>query len=369
MNTTGAVTLVLLKTMVGVKRVDAFTAEILETLYGESRYLIMFEDRDVDYWNSVAKDGGVSEAQLQITENLPDGNPVESKWKVLTIRGIRCRFIGGIVEVQIVATDSMFRLKNRTPQNVYKDKTVAEVVQQIAEEQALDSDIDEFASGKYTLYQCGMNDYDFIRNVVIPRVGQDPVLFYMEDGATLKFKTRKRLDAAMRFSLDAKGNATSVPLNAYTSVVTIGVSNFGVKAVAFDPLKSQTEPFLKEFLATDATYGKKDPFVKTAPTPISIEGFPSRIQNVVIGVLGLEIDSELKSRVDWDPGIPMYRTAIHSYLLPAAKIGTSAYVDAKTVDGKASFATGDHLVYAVYHRLFPGGNITTTTFLERRGTV
>ena len=356
---------------ISLSNVAMFTAEIFESIYGTSLYYMNFNTTDVDRWEKIANNGGVSKGKVRWGYATSTHPYTWSKWKDIKLQQLRIQMKGTTVGVSIRAVDATFELKKTAPRAVFKQKTVAEMVEKIAGDHKLTKDIDEVSPTKRDLCQCGMNDYEFIHDELIPLSGKDPVLFYVKDGHTLVFKLKKKGKPVLMFKYDKEQTEKDVGFHTFETIVTINASNFGVEAVAFDPLKKESAPFLKEFMANDDTYGPKgDPLARISPEPLSVNGQPAQIQSIAIKELGISIQEELENRVSWDPGIAMHKTLVPTHLVPQVEIGTIVRLEGVSVaTGEELSCTGDHLVYAVYHRMFPGGDTGTTVFLERRGTV
>jgi hypothetical protein len=345
----------------------SISLEVLESIYGESLYKLKIEDLNPDRWNSVAQDAGASWFRLRWGHSSAD-NQIWSEWRTIRMRNMVFRSLAQSFIVELLFSDASFLLKHRCPQNIYNAKTIPEIVQQIAEEHGILYTIDEFLEKKFTLYQCGMNDYDFIKTVLIPRSGEYPVLFYVDKGNRLivEFRNKHQLDK-ITFSIQGEGTDVSVPLAGFIGSVMIGDSNFGKLAVTFDALKKQTFPFYTEFKADDNADLPEDPFTSIKPPVLAIGNKPAIIQNVVIENPN-DIDQEMmKSRVDWKCSNPVYRVALPTYLLPKAELALTVNLEGNLVSGKETFCGGDYLLYSLYTKIAPGGGVGTTIFAERRG--
>lgn len=352
--------------LVNFFNVSARQCEFLESIYG-SRYSLGFADSDTAKWAKLASDWG--KTALKFTwESAIGGTTVGSPPKTVKIEHMTAQIKADIVDVNIVAVDMMASLQNRAPQKIYKDKTISEIVQEIADDNELESDVENLQGDKMTLYQCGMTDYDFVKDVLIPRSGKEPVLFYMEDGGRLIFKRRKKEKAMLNFKQTVQNSATDYPYFSVLSAFYINATNYGTKIIAFDPVKKQQSPYTKILQADDNADLPKDPFPSSKPSVISVDGNPARIQTAVIETLDLT-DELLKSRVNWKCSIPAHRTAVFTIPIPDAQIGDTATLEAKTCFDEIGVGegAGGHLIYAVYHTISGPGDLGSIVFLERRG--
>jgi len=355
---------------ISLQKTVGMDAEILETIYGQSAYKIKIADVDIATWNQVAREFETIDMSFRWGRVDGQGKITWSEWRYLQPRRFEFQIKGNMLDIFVLATDKMFLLKHHSPQRLFDEMSVKEVLEDIVSKAELRASIDSsLSSTKYTLYQATMSDYEFIQKVVLPRVGLKGVLLFMDRGDRLVLKQRKKEDPVVKYSYSAEGDDESIVLSWFKSTVVVNSSNFGTLAAAFDPLKQQGEPYLRTFLADDESEVREKAFAgKNTPKPISISGSPGNVENVVVELLGANIDEELKSRVDWEPPLSMYRVALPSYFLPQVEVANTAYLEAGLPGGsQQAFTTGNYLIYAVYHRIEPA-NVMTYVFGERRGS-
>lgn len=364
---------------VSLKRSVAMTMELLETIFGYSMYKIRFSDRDVDIWNEIAAQVDIT-GSLRIgavTDVIPEG--VWSEWKEFRVTRLVLRAEGDIVHATITAQDGMYGLKNRSSQKVFTDKTIQEMVEEYARDHKLEADVIS-TTDEYNLKQGLYTDYDFIRSELLQRsrtVSDDDLfLFFInqdKSGQKLVLTTFKELvkqKPQLSFTADPQEASPFDPLlraylTTYTATSALSSDNFGKKGVAYDPLKSQGIPDLltAEYNDTDVDY----PTLR-AEKPDRIGDMPAKIEPFVLEMLNLDLSKEVGTRLQWDDFFS-HRMAIPTQLLPKAKIGAMAQVEAETGTGQPLFCSGTHLIYAMYHLVQPSGRTSSTTFLARRGAV
>lgn len=364
---------------VTIKRAAAITMDLIETIFGKSMYKIRFSDRDVDVWNKIAAQVDITGSIRigAVTDAIPDG--LWSDWKEFRVTQLTLKSEGDVVHATIVAQDGMYSLQGRASQKVFTNKSIQEMVEEFASDHDLKSDVIS-TTDKYNVKQGLYTDYDFIRTELIPRsrsVDEDDLfLLYInqdKNGQKLVFTTFKELakkKPQLTFSYDPQEPSPYDPIQrAYltTFIATSWLSddNFGKQGVSFDPLKSQGIPDLltAEYNDNDVNY----PSLR-AETPERIGDSPAKIEPFVMEMLDLDLQKEVKTRLQWD-NFFSHRMAIPTQLLPLVKVGALAQVEAETGTGEKLFCSGTHLIYAVHHRVQPSGKTSTMTFLARRGAV
>jgi hypothetical protein len=351
-----------------IDNVLGLNAEIFESIYGSSVYRLFFSTNRVDVWNSIIRDQGKSQLAVKISGVPDSGESLVSELKTIRIKQFVCKIIGDVAEIELVGHDEMFYLQHSCRRASYKQMTVKEIVTQIAKAAKLVNpkpEIGDFSTAKFTLYQCGMSDYDFIKDVLIPRASKDPVLFYMKNGNTLVFKKResKKDKNSLEFAYRAEGNKNSIGLDSFTTTFSIDTSNFLIDGVTFDRGKSQILPYFQEYTSDKLP---KDPLV--SGSVLLNPPVYGKITNFVTDISEKNIQEVLAMRTRPQFPFTMQRIAIPCYLLPQCEPGIVASIVTDKVDGKKLSFSGDYLVYAVYHRIFTGGGDQgTIVFLERRG--
>ena len=348
------------------KTVGGMEADIKESLYAPAMYKINIASVDQDIWNKVVSNINDMKAAFRWGAIKDSGKIEWGETRNIQITKLKLINSGTFLSVNIEASDMSFYLQ-QTPQRVFKDKTITEMVTQIADENNLKSDIAITSNVKLGLVQAGMSDYEFISTVLAPRARLVlPVLCYIKNGDVLVFKERKKTSPAITYSWKGQ-TKDSVILTQVISVLTLNKSNFGTKGVTFDPLKRQICPYIFEVDANDSSVLQERQFSSATP-PVSIGTSVAEIDSIVISNLENSPDRTIKERVSWDPSLGMFRVILPSELLPKAQIGTTVQVDTETAEGEKLFDTGVYLLYSVHHKIAPEGNVYTNAFLERRGT-
>jgi hypothetical protein len=352
-----------------------FSAELFESIYGVSLYRVHLRMKSIKDWNTLMKDGGASDCMIQwMRVNDGGASVVLSDWRTCRLRNYTASAHEDAVAIQADFVDGMFRMMNRCPRAMFKKKSVADIAKEIIKGNKLEADVDEFSTTQYTLCQCGMSDYEFIREVLIPRASADPVLFYTKAGNTISLKQRKKKPAAIEFNnAFTAASDEKVPIGEFKTSLVVNNTNFGILGVAFDPLKTQKRPFSQEFLASDFTI-EKDPFAPAAPKVLSLATTDAgKVKNIIIETLGLDIKTALEERVRPDFAMNMHRVAVVSYLLPKLELGATAKLVTETYQRSSGAGSeekaqgaGEYMVYALYHTI-SAEDMTTVAFLERRG--
>lgn len=348
------------------------TLEVLESIYQGCIYRVTFwAVNQPTKWNAAMASGVGGLGTLEWM------GVTGTEQKVSTKRTFRMHepFLhvrGNVCTIEISGTDQMVDLKRYRPQRAFKEKTIEEMLQQIAKDHKLKTILDIDVKTKFTLLQCGMSDYEFIQDVLLLRTGPDPTVFYMRDGNTLVVQARRQKNAKalgeLFFSMKEPtlySDTKKIYAPDFKATLLIGSSNYGgTLTVGFDKTKESGEPYLKTYLANDSTH-TFDPFGAKKLTPFLSK--PSEIQPILVEP-ELRLDNELKIRSSWDAPFTMYRMAIPCHFMPQSNIGGLAYFDGQVGDMSTSlFCSGTYYVYAVHHTIAPRGQVATIVFLERRG--
>ena len=368
---TGAIEIKLLSEQVDANQHTFLSAEIFESVYGAAVYDVKFNSKQADFWNRIAIDSGKTPVTMRWARYKDNNEPVWSDWRTLKLKKLTIDAQAQCFNVGLIMTDSMFELKNIASRKIFKEKSATEIIKELAQDAGLAVEISDLTDQKFSLRQCAMKNYDFIKDTVLPRARKQEVLFFTKNGNVIVIKSRKKETPALNFLYKGKGDDKSIIIGSFTSVMLIDESNFGTQVVSFDSLKSQASPFIKEFFAKDDSILHKDAFASNPPPPLSFKKYPAQIQNIVVETLGMKIDDALKARVDWHYPLTMHRMVIPTYLLPEAEVGSTANIAAElaTQGTPDIYCSGTHFVYAVYHRLIPQGDVGTIVFLERREIV
>ena len=351
---------------VNAQNTGGMLISVLESLYSPSVYIINIASVNRTVWNKVAANINEMTATFRWGRVRGSGKTDWSDTRNIQIKKLQLRNSSGFLTAKLEATDMSFMLR-QIPQRVFKEKTISEMVKQIATENGLDSDVKVSNNVKTSLIQAGMSDYEFLSDVLTARARcHVPILFYMKNGNVLVFKERNRASPTLTYAWQPKDKKT-IPLNEVVSILTLDDSNFGTKGVTFDPLKRQTRPYSFEIDANDSSSLRESQF-SGANAPSTLGSFPAVIDSIVVSNLEEAPDCTVKQRVSWNPSLGMQRVVLHSYMLPEAQIGTTVQLNTETEQGEKTFDTGVYLMYAVQHEINVGGAVYTNTFLERRGS-
>lgn len=355
----------------------ALTMEIIETLFGYSMYKIRFTDRDVGTWNEIAKKVDVTGAIRvgAIVDTIEEG--VWSNWKQFRVIQMVLKSEGDVMHVTLIGQDAMHELRNRASQHTYFEKTIQQMVEAIAKDHDLKAKIIN-TSDKYSLRQGLSSDYDFIKHVLLPRcrtVTTDEIsMFYInqtgkQELVLTTYAELSKAKAKIKYNYDPQESTEFDPLRrAYLTTFTassmISTDNYGLKGIGFDPLKGQGIPYTLSTEYSDT--------ITAYPTLGAVKpkglGGTSKIEPFVLEMLDLDFAKEVDTRLDWTHFFS-HRLAIPTQLLHKVTVGAMAQVEATTGLDVPLFCAGKHLIYAVYHRVYPTGQSGTVTFLARRGAV
>jgi hypothetical protein len=365
---------------VNFQKVGSLSVRVFESIYGKSQYHLRFMDRDASRWNKIAQQTDILvNIRIGAVTNV-DTKGFWSKWKEARVTGLKLVSTADKIDVTITAEDEFFDFKRRATQRVFIKKSISEMIEAIAKEYILDTDLIE-TTDKYTLRQGWMTDFEFLTEELLPRARaknpEEVFLLYIRQDSPPKLvftsldKQSRSGEPKLKFRWEPTGASKSEfdPLGRafiteYTSTTKLDPSNFGTKTVTFDVNKAQGVPYMVSFLANDSTYNY--PLLgATKPDPVS--PLPAKVQSILMDALDLDFPTELKTRTDWKLRMNE-RVAISTLLLHAAQIGEIAEIDAKVVGGQKLFSSGRYLIYALYH-IISGRGSKTLTFLERRGTV
>ena len=162
-----------------------------ETAYATAVYLLSVTTPYLDRWDRLISNEERKEGVLEWGVGTPDGEILSGE------RIVRCNQCSfdishyGPVVVQAAGTCSGYQKLWSCRQKAYRDKTVSQIVQKIAEGCDLKSDVTG-TRGMYTLYQGKQSDWDFLlgdlRSRAITGEGRADFYVFIDKGDTLVFK-------------------------------------------------------------------------------------------------------------------------------------------------------------------------------------
>lgn len=350
-------------------KLGPWTLDVWETIDAGSKFKVVINTPIKDLWdiNAIAGAQDKTVGTLSWWMGWGDESAEKPQRRAFRIGRLRVLAHGDVTTITILATDLSVDLKRTRGRQVFREKTVAEIVEAIAKRHGMKSEVVS-SETPYTLRQCGLSDWDFLHRVVLPRDNASPGLFYVRDGDTLVLREREAEEPKHIFTHNAKILSTdtkAIRPNKMWSDLVIDESYSGGLNVAFDTAKDPGAPFSQEFLANDKTYDYNHFGAEDVPV---IGSAPGKIVPVIVE-RGLNVARELRARSCWDAPFHTVRTAVHCPPSPHVQIGETAKVDVRGQDSSyQAFTSGLGLVYAVYHRIRLLGSATETfVFVERRG--
>lgn len=350
--------------------------QAFECIYRPSwyRFETTVDPSDFVKWNKEAAGNGkeLLVARWVCTEA---GKTFESDPKVLRLRDIEISPRSGGVWAVIVASDRRIDLRT-CGQRVFKNMTLNEMVEEIADAHQLVADTDK-AKTKYTLRQCRESDWDFLNKVILPRSGPEPWMLYLRDGDTLVFKKRTKKTAGQgvnpvfQFGAGVDHDAGEeqsaiVDVRGYRSRFSLDTSSYPTTMVAFDSEKRPGAPYSQTYVAGDETH-PYDPFAEKKPG--LLDKTPSEIRSIIVDE-GLSVTEELRARSTWKAPFTKMRLVVPCSPMPKLRIGQVASFQGSSLSHKKDklFVQGNYLIYGLFHEVDQAKKICgTTVFMERRG--
>lgn len=367
------------KEIIESSTVQGLACTVYQSIYGKNVYELRFFDSNVSRWNYFATQP-LLECKMRVGV-IQDGNKEDwGNWNVFKVRELKIHAGTSTVDVRIFGEDAFFDLKQNHPQRFFIKKSISEMIEEIAEDYELETDLVS-TTGKYTLLQGWDSDYDFIKNELLPRGREvseyDSFFFYIanqESGPELVLTTlakKNQETPVMLWSVDEK-NLTSKRdvfsrgfLVDYNSVRLIDHYDFGGKSCAFDYTKSQAIPYLISVSLNDSNV--KYPSFKSIPysNSLALSGSVGVIDPCTVDEGVKDFQREVTLRNRW-PVRNSSRISIRSHLLHLLQPGDVAEVVCRTPANEVVFGSGNYIVYALMHQL-TSQSFITEAFLERRG--
>lgn len=348
-----------------LSNVSTVSCEQFESIYGFSRYRILFDNLDSSLGGKIAASSGALRGLLTLG-CLSDAGELRGPQATFFVNEVLIIPQGGHQRVSITGSDFSYKMLNTCSGKSFIQKTTDVMVKELAQLSQLDtSGVQQVNPQPYTLRQCTMSDFEFITEVLAKRKGDDPLFCYVKQGNKLVFQKRKRGARLCTLSTDASGDA--IPFVYCVSRMAVEPMRFGATTRTFDLLKQGKSQLL--MLSEDDTTADYDTFGGQAPsTTLAPKGMTGAIELDVMDSLSYKsLQKELKVRSRWNPVTSVYRLAVPIGILPSAELGKQVTVAAKGADGQSVYYSGDYLLYAFKHTLKDVQQAGTILYLERRG--
>lgn len=294
-----------------------------------------------------------------------EDDPLWSDWRIVDVVDCAAEMKNSGNVLVLYCHDKLYSMKQQCPMATFKDMSLKDVLNEIAEKYNLDLDTD-VAGNKENFYQCEDNDYTFISKVIIPSArqklfeagqqnsGSCDFLFYINKGNTLVVK-RRTVDKSEEVKFSVNKVDGQIPVADYTYSINNSKRMYTTVGKGVDFTDGSF--FYREFNSMDLDlkydeFGKGVSEFEKGPNSFYSYGAPTMSRNVnhdlaLQGVMG---KPSMASR---------YRLAIPSVFQPMMDVGIKAVFDANQ-----SFMDGEYMVYA--HRTKCSLNEAyTITYLER----
>lgn len=356
-------------------KVQGVGLDALETVYGTSVYVVRFNSFDFAFWDNVERSGAKDCIAVLSWANINNGGAVnESATRNLLVKDLKKNNAGGTLYITLTLVDFTFRMQNSHRRRIFENMTIAEIVAELGSANKVPvMEVDAVSGRKYTLYQSGQSDYEFIKETLIPRAfdtaNVSPLLFYMREGSVLVLKQRKLEKPKLTANDTGINTDEVVTVTNYITHMIINSCNYGVRSVTFDALKKQTRPYMVEYFSDDDAAFRTDEFAtKNTPQSLSSDDEAGEVNAEIVESLGADLKSSLLSRARCRFPFAEYRMAIPTRLLPKIEPGVTVKVEVKSPDKTQVLScSGNYLLYAAHHTIIPSEDSKTTLLLERFG--
>jgi len=344
-----------------------------ESLYGSAIWRLLARSGDWDRWDNIVVDNATQDLRLRWKVESTSG-VVESGWRRVRAARLRIRYHPVGVEVLVHGTCAGSILGERCHTNAFVNKTVAEMVQTIADQNEMPARI-RGTSGKRTDFQGSMPDGQFIRQKLLPMAidkgGISGYYFWIENGERLVFEPIQSAGAnsigtfALQAPTDEIGARAIQQLDVRFDRLGDPYRGCGVMdAWGFDVLNKQSA----RWRADDGSV----PYLKMAPAVPKPAKVPSLVEPMAFPEIGENVPGSLKEHAmgHWSVGAQnLFRTDLRIPVNPKAKPGQFVNLIVQNPKGEKHFSSGTWLGYAVELNAAqtPEGRAAETRlYLERR---
>ena len=314
---------------------------------GSSMFLIEGKI-DSTNWNMLDPFISDPDSNVQIRWGFTEEGNKWSNWHSIIASKVNMGYDVDTVRYLIQGHDLGFKLSENKTDTLYKDKLVSAIVQQIAGDNVISSEVTG-TSGEYTIIQ-DVNDGKFIMDYLLPMAyngSSKSFVFYFKDGNKLMFEPLETSKVYTQFS------------EVYTGVYIGNPSKFSdrlnVEYRSFDPYK-------REFLAkevNDSSAGYRKLSGKTV--------YPPSGTNKVdyIDNIDKELFRELATTKWHDDYIKMHDFVCYCQD-PKMPVNQLIDITVKDVNGANTLATGRYVI--TRNRVeIRGTEYMNLVFISRRG--
>lgn len=338
-----------------------------ESVYGCASYRLLANAPSWGRWDKVITDGGKTPAKLRFGWSTP----LERKWsdwKEVLVNHGNFQYRRPTLDVGLNGTCAGFKVSETFKEKAYRDKTVSDIVEEIAERNGLKADV-ETTKGKKTYYQCRLPDGRFIKKVLLPKSisssGRTDFYFWIKDGKTLVFRPPDLSKIAYRFRLSLNAflpNPQDVDFLSVRFRRAFLADDHSLKTLArgYDPIK-------KEIVQWEADENTVD-YEKLAPKSLQPPDDPSRVVllNEPHGPKFKRKDVEDVAKSEWSKNLHgLFRVTLRVGPLVKAAPATVVFLDVRDAKDQPHFLGGKYFVYAIAHKI-ARGRYDTILYLERR---
>lgn len=339
-----------------------------ETLYGGGTYAFRFQT------GNLKKIDRLMNNETQEDGTLRWGFSIDGQDKLDDVRAIKCNMSKffmdhfHLIGVTLRGTCAGFNRLWSCREDVYKKKPVSDIAKKIAEENDLESDVTG-TKEKYTLWQCGDRDWEFLRDTLLPLAatssGRADYYLYVDKGKKLCFKTPDVGQSPVKRFVFSRDN--SVASNVLS--LTVDYDEYGQRAAGsrytqihgFDPKKKE----VIEYKINDDTADFK--YVQSGTKPKVPSKATSHL-SVVLPDQEEYTDTQVRDagRSIWSRHArQLFTMSLVTYPVIKVNVGEVVYVSVVDKAGATHFLSGNYLIAGIVQSISPL-NWTTTFKLERR---
>lgn len=312
-----------------------------QTVRGIGQYSIVCSDKAWSYYDGLKED----DAEMGLRWGyMEDGEEVWSEEQKLGVTDFQLLLHPDRVQATITGLDKAFVLNERHSGKIFTDKLVSEMVQELADDAGLDTDI-ETTKEKCSLFQGRLSDAAFIQSVLLPSAfssSRSDYMCFTRNGGTLVFRPPdlSSVQLTMKFP---EGSDEYMP----TEPLRLRHRRIGLAPMYALSVQGRTnETLVKEahfFTADDDSSGYKK-LESTGLTPPDVPGLIMTVADAGEELL----DDWTKSawcrrcREVWFVDAP-------AKLSPKLELGKAVRLEVTGPDGESHFASGKYLLGGLVH--------------------
>lgn len=312
-----------------------------QTIRGLGQYRIVCSDKDWAYYDGLREDGAELSLRWGYTE---EGEEVWSEEHKLDVGTFQLMLHPDRIEATMAGLDKAAVLNDRHSRKVFKDKKISEMVQELADDAGLDTDI-EATDDEHTIAQGRLSDASFIQTVLLPwayNASRSDYMCFTRNGDTLVFRPPdvSSTQLTMNFPEGSDEYRPTEPLRLrYRRIGLAGAYALSVEGRAIDILTKEAS----FFTADDSSSSYK----KLASTGVSPPDTPGAIDLIA------DVEEEMLEKLvkaTWGRRCrELWFVDAPARLSPKLELGKAVQLEVTNPEGQSHFASGKYLLGGLVH--------------------